>query len=136
MKLDKKLMKICRSDLEKAREIFRTARTTDMERQEARSHLQYLGNDSLRYATQYDQCGVEAIALGGTLIVGAVGAYAFGLHKSMPVIEPLLFASSLFMIAHNRLRSPYFLKNRNYSDALEESRRNIETHQLRAQNTQ
>ena len=48
MKVDKVFMQNYRENPEKVREIFETARNTDMDRSEVATHLTYLGNDHRR----------------------------------------------------------------------------------------
>jgi len=128
MRINRIIMENYRKNPEKVREIFETARNTDMDRSELVTHLEYLGNDRSR---ERDSNVIPYLGLACSS-VGTLGISVLGISDTS---KPLFFAG----LAATTFFAAYLIKNslrmgmgilpniRNYTNARKDAIRNIET---------
>lgn len=127
MKVNRKIMKDYRKNPEKVREIFETARNTDMERAEVREHLKYLGNDSIRRVIYENSELNSTLVFVFTSTVG-ISLTLAGLILRDPkatILGGAIASSGASYIALKKLNN--YSPDRTYRDARNEALINIQT---------
>ncbi|MCH7568696.1 MAG: hypothetical protein IIA87_04720 [Nanoarchaeota archaeon] len=129
MRTYRKIRRNYRENPEKVREIFETARNTDMDRSELVQHVMYLGDDYKRVISTSVIPIMRAFSLAGGLII--LSPFIENPEQQVGIVIGLF--STIGYIINKSLSEPDV---KTYRELRSDATKNLETRTLRTQTTQ